>query len=187
MPELDDYSGPFNPDMKLTDFSKEALARLLLAASKMYLGADGMWTTVIRKKFGEDVALECSKEVWATNWKQEVRRPTEAMNIHGDDIATMFKFFQVDPGFAVMFDMDFELSDDGKRGKLTVTRCRTLEYCERHNDTWLQNLACNELDGPLIPETARLFNPKMACRALKLPPRKSPDEIPCQWEFWIEE
>jgi hypothetical protein len=76
MPELDDYSGQFNPDMKLTDFSKEALARLLLAASKMYLGADGMWTTVIRNRFGDDVALECSKEVWATNWKQEVRRPT---------------------------------------------------------------------------------------------------------------
>jgi hypothetical protein len=185
--DLKDYSGEFRHDLKLTDFSKEALARLLLAAGKMYLGADGMWTTVIRRRFGDDVALECSKEVWATNWKQEVRRPTEAMNIKGNDIASMFKFFQVDPGFAVLFQMKFELSDDGRYGKATVVKCRTLEYCERHNDTWLMNLACHELDGWLIPETARLFNPKMQCKATKLPPRKSPDEVPCIWEFWIKD
>jgi len=65
--DLEDYSGEFRPDLKLTDFSKEALVRLLTAASKMYLGADGMWTNVIRRRYGDDVALSCSKEVWDTN------------------------------------------------------------------------------------------------------------------------
>jgi len=160
MSDLEDYSGEFKPDLNLTDFSKEALVRLLVAASKMYLGADGMWTTVIRKRYGDDVALSCSKEVWDTNWKQEMRRPTEAMNIHGNDIASMFKYFQIDPGFAVMFDIDYELKDDGKYGLMTVTKCRT---------------------------TARAFNPKIKTTILKMPPRKNKDEIPCQWEFKLEE
>ena len=186
MADLADYSGEFRPDLKLTDFSKEALVRLLVAASKMYLGADGMWTTVIRGRYGDDAALECSKEVWDTNWKQELRRPTQAMNIHGNDIASMFKYFQIDPGFAVMFDIDYELKDDGNYGLMTVTKCRTLEYCERHGDDWLLNLACNELDKPLIAETARTFNPKIKTTILKMPPRKSPDDIACQWEFKLE-
>ena len=186
MAELQDYSGEFKPDLKLTDFSKEALVRLLVAASRMYLGADGMWTTVIRRRYGDDVALSCSKEVWDTNWKLELRRPMEAMNIKGNDIATMFKTWQVDPGFAVMFDIDFEIRDNGNYGLMTVKRCRTLEYCERHGDDWLLNLACNELDQPLIAESARFFNPGITTKALKLPPRKSKDEIPCQWEFRLE-
>jgi hypothetical protein len=116
-----------------------------------------------------------------------MRRPTEAMNIHGNDIASMFKYFQVDPGFAVMFDINYELKDDGKYGLMTVTKCRTLEYCERHGDDWLLNLACNELDKPLIEATARAFNPKIKTTILKMPPRKNKDEIPCQWEFTLEE
>ena len=127
-----------------------------------------------------------AKEVWDTNWKQEMRRPTQAMNIHGNDIASMFKYFQIDPGFAVMFDIDFELKDDGKYGLMTVTKCRTLEYCERHGDDWLLNLACDELDKPLIEETALAFNPKMKTTILKMPPRKSKDDIACQWEFKLE-
>jgi hypothetical protein len=186
MPDLEDYSGPFNPNLKLTDFSKEALLRLLVAAGKMYLGADGMWTTVIRRRYGDDVALSCSKEVWNTIGQQELRRPTEAMNIGVGDIASLFKFFQVDPGFAVMFDIDFDLSDDGRYGLMTVKRCPSLEYFERHGDEWLMNLACKELDVPMLPETARHFNPEIKTRPLRLPPRKSKDEIACQWEFTLE-
>jgi hypothetical protein len=187
MGDLKDLSGPFDPNFKLTDLTPEALAKLVLMSGQLYLGADGMWTTVIRKRYGDDVALSCSKEVWDTNWKHEIDRPKKMMNIQGNDIATLFKCWQVDPGFAAMFDIDFEVSDDGKWGRLTVTRCRTLEYCERHNDTWLQNLACNELDGPLIPRSAEYVNPKIKCKATILPPRKSPDDIPCQWEFQMED
>lgn len=31
-----------------------------------------------------------------------------------------------------------------------------------------------------------LFNPRVKVGALKLPPRGSPDEIACQWEFAME-
>jgi hypothetical protein len=187
MAKLKDYSGPFKPDLKLTDFSSEALANLLVAAGQLYLGADGMWNTIIRKHYGEKVAYDLSMEVWSHNFKHEVDRPRKAMNIGGNDIATLFKTWQCDPGWAVMFDIDFKLSKDGKKGTLTVTRCRTLEYCERHNDMWLLKHACEDLDGTYIPASCEYLNPKIKCKATKLPPRKSPNDIPCQWEFWMED
>lgn len=187
MGKLKDYSGPFKPDLKLTDFSSEALANLLVAAGQLYLGADGMWNTVVRKHYGDKVAQELSMEVWKANFKHEVDRPKKAMNIGGNDIATLFKIWQCDPGFAVMFDINFEISEDGKEGTLTCTRCRTLEYCERHNDMWLLKHACEELDGTYIPTSCEYVNPKMKCKPTILPPRKSPKDIACQWKFWMEE
>jgi hypothetical protein len=37
MEELKDYSGEFRRDIKLQDFSKDALVRLWTAASKLYI------------------------------------------------------------------------------------------------------------------------------------------------------
>jgi hypothetical protein len=34
---------------------------------------------------------------------------------------------------------------------------------------------------------AKAINPKMKVTPLKLPPRKSKDEIACQWEFRLDE
>ena len=185
MAELQDYSGPYKPDLKLTDFSKEALVELLVAASKLYLGADGMWTTVIQKRYGEEVAFNCSREVWAANYHHEIVRPCEALNIKGDDVATAFKHLQVDPGFAVMFDCDFDLKNKD-HGIFTVKRCLSLEYCERHNNTWLQKLICEELDAEGFEVHAHYFNPKIKVTPLKLPPRKGPDDIACIWEYKLE-
>jgi hypothetical protein len=55
MGELHDYSGEFNADLTLPDFSKEAILRLLVASGKLYLGIDGIWTGLMRKKHGDKV------------------------------------------------------------------------------------------------------------------------------------
>ena len=38
---------------------------------------------------------------------------------------------------------------------MTVTRCNSLEYFERHNDTELQKLACEEIDLPAFKWIAK--------------------------------
>ena len=181
---LKDYSGEFIPDIRLQDFSKDALVRLVEAASKDYIGLDGLWLAAIRRRYGDKVAFDCSKEVWDVGYLHEIQRGTRAMNISGDDIATMFKYFQIDPGFGAMFKVKCELRNPDL-GVVTVTHCNTLNYAERHKKPELQKLACVELDLPLFAKTAHLFNPNIKVKPLKLPPRKSPDEIACQWEFSI--
>jgi hypothetical protein len=63
MADLKDYSGGFNPNLRLFDFSKEALIRLLISASKAYVGIDGVWTTLMREKFGDRATFDYDKEV----------------------------------------------------------------------------------------------------------------------------
>jgi hypothetical protein len=185
MRNLKDYSGEYLPDFKLQDLSKDALVKLVEAASKDYIGIDGLWTSVIRKRYGDKLAFDCSREVWDTGWLREAERTVNALNINRKTIADLLKYLQVDPGFGAMFTVKCELINPNL-GMATVLNCNTLLYAERHNDSQIQKLACEELDVPLFTKTAHFFNPDMKVKVLKLPPRKSPDEIACQWEFRLE-
>lgn len=52
MEELRDYSRKFRPDLKLTHFSKDLLARAWVETGKLYLMADGRWGTLVGEKYG---------------------------------------------------------------------------------------------------------------------------------------
>ncbi|MCX5998544.1 MAG: DUF6125 family protein, partial [Chloroflexi bacterium] len=187
MAELKDYSGPLRPDLKMTDFSKESLVRLWNLGGKLYTGLDGLWYTLLRERFGEDKARELDAELWRRAAVHEVRRCREAMNITGNDVEAYLKFIQIDPGGGAVFpEFVCELQSE-KVGTLTVKRCLGLDYYERHGEVELQKHACEVLDVEGFQRAALLFNPKMKVRPLKLPPRKSKDEIACQWEARLEE
>jgi len=196
MAELEDYSGEFNAELTLPDFSKEALMRLLVAAGKLYLGIDGVWTGLMRKKYGDKAAFDFDKEVWFSKGLElDIKQTCEAMNIEGNDIPTLFKYLQFGPAFSVIYvgpppefepRVQFELKNKS-HGIMTVTRCNSLEYFERHKDTALQKLACEEIDLPAFKWIAKRFNPKRECEPIKLPPRKSDKEAACRWEFRMED
>jgi hypothetical protein len=186
MEELRDYSGEFKPGLSMEDFSKQALIGLWRAAGKLYVGLDGMWYSLMREKFGEDAARELDAELWRRAAEHEVRRVRQALGIWGDDVASFLKFIQVDPGAGAIFpEFECELRDSNQ-GILTVKRCLGLEYYERHGETELQKHACEVLDVEGFQRAAHYFNPSIKVRPVKLPPRKSPDEIACKWEFVLE-
>ena len=185
MRNLEGYDGAFLSDLKLQDFSKDTLVRLVDAASRDYIGIDGLWLSVIRKRYGDKVDFDCSREVWETGWLHEVQRGVKAMGIKGKDIAALLKYLQIDPGFGALFKVKCELINPNL-GMATVLSCNTLLYAERHNAPEIQKLGCEELDVPLFTKVAHFFNPDIKVKVLKLPPRKSPDEIACQWEFRLE-
>ena len=111
MAELADYSGPFKQGIKLEDFSKEALIRLYVAACKDYLGIDGIWLALLRKKYGDQVAFEHDVAVWEGGTKGEVRRTREALNIWGDDVESVMKYIQTSASLGGLFHIDTELMD----------------------------------------------------------------------------
>ena len=192
MAELKDYSGKFDPDLTLVDFSKEALISLLVAAGKLYLGIDGIWTGLMRQKFGDKAAFDYDKEVWFSKGLElDIKQTCDALNIKGNDLTALFKYLQFGPAFAVIYvgpppqfepRVTFEMKNKA-HGIMTVTRCNSLEYFERHKDSALQKMACEEIDLPAFQWIAKRFNPKIEVESLKLPPRKSAKEIACQWEF----
>jgi hypothetical protein len=186
MGELKDYSGDFRPDVRMHDFSKDTLVRAWVAAAKLYIGIDGLWYSLIKERFGEQMANELEIELWRRGTPLEALRVREAMNIRGDDVAAVFKAFQCDPGVTGVMEVECELKNKD-HGILTVKGCRSLEYFERHGDAAMQKIACEVIDMEELEKYAQTFNPKISMTCLKLPPRKNADEIACQWEFKIEE
>jgi len=185
MEELKDYSGEFRPDLKMTNFSKEALVRLWHASGHMYTSQAQCWHDVIEERYGREVVEEIETEVWRRQSPKEVGICRRAMNIMGEDVASVLKHLQIDPGAGAIWpENGFEVRlKDKNTGVLTIKNCVALNYLEKTGNRAYQKLACEVLDGEGFADAARVFNSKIKTTPLKLPPRKSNDEIACQWEF----
>lgn len=73
--ELPDYSGPYRADLRLTDFSKEALATKFLPWSEKYLQlcGDG-WATEVAKRYGPETMSEIEWAAWNDQVVPELER-----------------------------------------------------------------------------------------------------------------
>ncbi len=187
MKELNDYSGEFQPNLKLSDFSKEALIQLIRAAAKCYGAQTSFWYSAAKELYGEEVANRLQEHVWLKGGasESELRNICTALNISGHDIASYFKFLQMTPIDATMMDLDFELKDPN-HGTLTVTRCYTLALLERTRDLAFQKNLCEVIDARGFQLGGTWFNPRMKVTPVKLPPRRSKQDIACKWEFVLE-
>ncbi|MBP1707505.1 MAG: hypothetical protein H6Q39_1229, partial [Chloroflexi bacterium] len=56
MGERKDYSGEFQPGLRLEDFSKEGLIQLVRAGAKLYGGLNQYWYKAVKDKLGEEAA-----------------------------------------------------------------------------------------------------------------------------------
>jgi hypothetical protein len=73
--ELEDYSGEYRPDLRYTDFSREALATKIIPWSEAYmlLCVDG-WFDEISKRFGAEHAAEVEWAAWLDQMTPELER-----------------------------------------------------------------------------------------------------------------
>jgi hypothetical protein len=73
--ELADYSGPWRPDLRYTDFSREALADKVIPWSELYLQlcVDG-WAAEIAKRYGADTMAEIEWTAWNDQVAPELAR-----------------------------------------------------------------------------------------------------------------
>ncbi|MEZ5143420.1 MAG: hypothetical protein R2726_13010 [Acidimicrobiales bacterium] len=73
--ELEDYSGPYRPDLRFTDFSRAALATRFLPWSEAYLQAcvDG-WATEVARRYGDATMAEIEWAAWNDQVVPELAR-----------------------------------------------------------------------------------------------------------------
>ena len=73
--ELADYSGPYRADLRLTDFSREALATKLIPWSDLYmqLCVDG-WADEVSKRYGGEAMAEIEWAAWNDQIAPELPR-----------------------------------------------------------------------------------------------------------------
>jgi len=93
MGEQQDYSGDYNPDIEFEDLSKEALIRLLKAYQKIFVGALGIWNTLNRQRMSVEQVWKLDGDVYEFQLNTfELPLVTKALNIQGNDVATMLKY-----------------------------------------------------------------------------------------------
>jgi hypothetical protein len=73
--ELEDYSGPYRPDLRFTDFSVNALVTKLIPFSEAYmqLCVDG-WSDEVGRRYGADIASEIEWAAWTDQMAPELAR-----------------------------------------------------------------------------------------------------------------
>ncbi|MBM4451789.1 MAG: hypothetical protein FJ013_03340 [Chloroflexi bacterium] len=179
MKELTDYSGEFNPKLKPEDLSKELLVDLLKLYGRLYRAVDGFWYLAVMDKVNEETATECDFAVWEQMAKYEVERINKISGVQGTDVPAFMKYLQLSP-WAWNMEWDVELSD-ADSAVLTVTKCYTLEALEREGKG-RDGSFCKEIETKMWDIWAAGLNPNIKFTYTKLPPRKSKDDICCQWK-----
>ena len=186
MEEMKDYSGPFKPDLKYEDFSKDFLIELMRVWQYFYLEMASAWSEAVEKHVGSDTATQCEKEAWVRVVKRSLPRLAKKANIELNTVLDSMKLMQLPPDNTVMmYPVDFEIKNENH--VITTTKvCKGLEYWEKNNRMDRIEAMCH---GTAEQELNELYaaNPKVKLRPIKLPPRKSPDEPACVWEWTLEE
>ena len=182
--ELQDYSGPFKPDLRITDFSREQLARMYLMAAQYDLNIMIQIQTWVTGKYGFDATGKLTEVVWG-EWLADDARELHMrfMNIAGNDIESMLKAIQVDiTAQPPNFNLSFELPSPNS-GFLTFHKCFGVDMLEPlgMNDELLKLCA---MDPPAIGGSAMIYHPDMRTKILAFPPRESDDHVCCKWEFY---
>jgi len=182
--ELKDYSGPFKPDLRYTDFSREQLAKLYKLAHEYFMDLMDAFSLYILGKYGLDAVVEAHNEIWFKGFNANSQKMfSEGLNVPGNDIESMMKALQVDPAWGpVKFKVTYEMPSKD-RGVITVHHCPEVCILEDLGQEELLEVFCGKLDPDIMEDYARCFNPDIVTKCVERPPRKSKDDIYCRWEF----
>jgi len=180
MKELSDYSGDFKQDIQFKDFSKESLIDLLNMYCRFYKAIDGFWYLTVMNKVDEKTAIECDIAVWDKQFRYEMKRITQLLNIKGKDLTAFLKCFQFNPwSWNAKYKIEFI---NNNSALWTVFRCPTIESLEKEGKG-RDKVFCKSVETRMFESFVKSFNPDITVKYLKLPPRQTKEDICCQWEF----
>jgi hypothetical protein len=194
MTEMKDYSGEFKPDFQFSDLCKEALVRLIENYQRIFQGLVVLAVAAVQAKLGKDEGQRLFNEIYRRCMERfAVPLVRDALNIHANDVISMFKYFQTAPDGCRgggMYDFDFTVTN---HNDVTYVgkHCQNASYYEKHGDVDGMNRLCAAGPGSFEHEAyeaiCRAFNPEMRMEWPLLPPRASKDAPFCRWRFWIDE
>jgi hypothetical protein len=185
--ELDDYSGAFEPDLRLDDFSKEALKKLVEIGGTIYGAVNRAWYAAVAERYGKDVADEMHHEVWFKDGgvgDVENYTISALMGFSGEDeVTTPMKVWQCLPAMASRMKLCFEQVGPGQ-WQMYTPMCVVPETGERGGPD-LMNFMVKKICGHLelfgFRHGAARWNSHIRIDPLRLPPRKQPSEPHCRW------
>lgn len=184
---LQDYSGAFDADVGLENFSRQALADL----GREYLLhghlQDRVGLPLVLFGWGEDAMTELSIEEWMGASPIYSERMQRAMNFVGSDVGTVFRNMQFDIGAPHQF-MDFQFRlDSPEYGEFWLAHCGALLDVEPTGEQRVRTM-CHDIEDPTFDATAAATHPRMKMRPIHRPPRLPEHRFPhCRWKIFLDE
>jgi len=183
MKELEDYSGDYIPDLKLSDFSPQTLDKIVTLQGKVYLALDGFWYLAVKELFGNEKAFVCDMWAWEKVCKHEMELITTQLNIRGNSVIDLMKALQITSWMQTM-KYSIEVSNPD-RAILTINYCPILEGLEREGEGREEQI-CNVAGHRIFKYYASYFNHDIQVKGLRIAARTIKDDIYCQWEFSLD-
>jgi len=182
--ELNDLSGPFDSNLTFADLSKDFLLKIMEVWQFAWIHLATAFYDATKKRFGVDAANEIQLEAWETVGQNVNPRYAKIGNIKLNTVVDSLKALQLplDNTMGNLYKTQYNIINDN-HVIITIPQCRSLLYYEKRAPEMI-NWFCHVLEKKAMEKY--LINPKIKVTPLKLPPRNSPDEISCQWEFKIE-
>ncbi len=183
--ELKDYSGPFKPDLRYSDFSKEQLVKLYVMANDYFIQTVLPFILHTKENYGIDAMYDAMDFVWVKWLTPHLKRiMSEGLNIPCNDIESLMKTLQLvlDWGTATA-EISFEMPSKD-HGIITCHRCLANDMYELGaiEDVEILKKFCH-LDVVTTEAWAAEYNPDIVCNPLALSPRNSKDDPACKWEL----
>ena len=189
-----DYTGPFDPNLTLADFSRAFLVRL--GHEYLLIGhlLDRVGQPLVAMQHGADGYVRSAIEEWMGASPIYSKRMQRLMGFEGDDVGTVFKNMQLEIGAPQQF-MDFQFRlDSPSYGEFWLAHCGALMDVEGAGGERGVRLMCHDIEDPTFDATAAATNPRMVMRPIHRPPRIDGPEgngqgrwPHCRWRVSIDE
>jgi hypothetical protein len=182
-----DYAGPFDPEFRYEDLSKQALVRLVREYALIVHLLDRSMCAAIGMKYGMEAVTELAIDEWRGASPIYGERLRSVLGIEGDGVEAIFKLLQVDPGFPQHYmDVRYEVVDD-RHGYFELASCGALLDVEPWGERLVTSM-CHHIEDGTFDVTAQAVNPKARIRPVHRPPRSPADRVPhCRWEVVIDD
>ncbi|MFA4836622.1 MAG: hypothetical protein WC749_11200 [Dehalococcoidia bacterium] len=171
----------------LKDTSKEALIKLMQTWGAGYARAAEDWYNTMKELVGDEQAHRYEMEVWCKTAETLNPALVKALGIEINNMVDFLKATQVIPDGALggVYNPRYEILSKN-HVIITFYHCRCLEWLEKNASPQRLVAVCHDTEVQAFRSYLKFFIPKATVTPLKLPPRKSKDEIPCQWELKLE-
>jgi hypothetical protein len=180
-----EYSGPFLPEPRFVERSKEELVTILLGSHEYMLQCNQGISMQVVLRHGLDAMFGIAWDIWSAKVLPAVKDlKAKHMKIDGTDVAAFMKDLQIDatalPGKG--FDLIFEMPEPDV-GIMTFNRCKAPDTWETLGRPDILEKNCHATCPASIIETARLYNPNMKLDILAIPPRVDANHVCCKWQL----
>ena len=124
MEELNDYSGPFKPDLTFEEFSKEFLLKLMRVWQYAWLHMAAAWFDLFKERFGSEVVCVLDRAAWVRVGERVNPRYAKIANIQLNTVLDSMKCLQLplDNTTGGIFPVEFDIKNENDV-VVTIRRC----------------------------------------------------------------